>query len=233
MPQNRSGRVEWCGQKRNRRESNARGPNRHSSFPKTDTKGIITYANLTFCDVAQYTEAELIGQGQNIVRHPAMPRCVFKLLWEEIARGNEMFAYIINLAKSGDHYWVFAHVTPTFDPKMRITGYHSSRRYPKRAGVDAVIGLYEELCAVEARGPDPKAALAASSAAFDAYLQSKGVAYDEFVLIALRRTVRRSPKLPPATGSAWRFSSGSMRTACTTATGKTWRWCRPPLPASW
>jgi PAS domain S-box-containing protein len=149
---------------------------------KTDTKGLITYANSTFCDVAQYDESELVGQGQNIVRHPAMPRAVFKLLWETIARGNEMFAYIINLAKSGDHYWVFAHVTPTFDAKMRITGYHSSRRYPKRDGVNAVIGLYRDLCAIEAKGTDPKAALAASSVALDAYLQSKGVAYDEFVL---------------------------------------------------
>lgn len=149
---------------------------------KTDTKGIITYANLTFCEVAQYDEGELVGQGQNIVRHPAMPRSVFKLLWETIARGNEMFAYMVNLAKSGDHYWVFAHVTPTFDENMRITGYHSSRRFPKREGVEAVTGLYRELCAVEAKGPDPKAALAASSAALDAYLQSKGVAYDEFVL---------------------------------------------------
>lgn len=149
---------------------------------KTDTKGIITYANQTFCQVAQYDESELVGQGQNIVRHPDMPRCVFKLLWETIARGEEMFAYMVNLAKSGDHYWVFAHVTPTFDAKMRVTGYHSSRRYPKREGVDAVTGLYRELCAVEARGPDPKTALAASSAALDAYLQSRGVAYDEFVL---------------------------------------------------
>ena len=149
---------------------------------KTDTKGIITYANQTFCEVAQYSEFELVGQGQNIVRHPEMPRCVFKLLWETIARGNEIFAYMVNLAKSGDHYWVFAHVTPTFDLKMRITGYHSSRRYPAREGVDAAAALYRELCAVEAEAPDPKAALAASSAALDAYLQSKGVAYDEFVL---------------------------------------------------
>ena len=149
---------------------------------KTDTKGVITYANRTFCEVAQYPESELLGQGQNIVRHPEMPRAIFKLLWETIARGNEIFAYIVNLAKSGDHYWVFAHVTPTFDEKMRIIGYHSSRRYPKRAGVDAVTTLYRELCAVEARGPDPKTALANSSAALDAYLQSKGVAYDEFVL---------------------------------------------------
>ncbi len=149
---------------------------------KTDTKGLITYANNTFCEVAQYAESELIGQGQNIVRHPEMPRAIFKLLWDTISLGNELFAYIVNLAKSGDHYWVFAHVTPTFDAKMRITGYHSSRRYPKREGVTAVTGLYRDLCAIEAKGPDSKTALAASSAALDAYLKSKGVAYDEFVL---------------------------------------------------
>lgn len=148
---------------------------------KTDTKGIITYANETFCKVAQYAEAELIGQSQNIVRHPDMPRCIFQLLWETIANGEEMFAYMVNLAKSGDHYWVFAHVTPNFDAGQRILGYHSSRRVPRREAVEKAANLYRELRAAEARGGDPKSGMAAGRAALDAHLNASGVAYDEFV----------------------------------------------------
>ena len=92
---------------------------------KTDTKGRLTYVNQLFQTIADYKEDELIGQPHNIVRHPDMPRCVFKLLWDTIASGNELFAYVVNRCKFGDHYWVFAHVTPTFDAQGQITGFHS------------------------------------------------------------------------------------------------------------
>ncbi len=149
---------------------------------KTDTKGIITYANKVFCDVALYREAELVGQPHNIIRHPDMPRCVFKLLWDTVERGEEIFAYVVNLAKNGDHYWVLAHVTPTFDDEMRIIGYHSSRRVPRADAVETISGLYRRLLDIERGHSSPKEGMAASEAALFAILKDKGVAYDEFVL---------------------------------------------------
>jgi len=91
---------------------------------KTDTKGRITYANDVFSRVSQFTVAELLGVPHSIIRHPDMPRCVFKLLWDAIQAKQEIFAYVLNMAKSGDHYWVFAHVTPSFGADGAITGYH-------------------------------------------------------------------------------------------------------------
>ena len=82
---------------------------------KTDPKGVITYANRVFLRIAQYEEEEILGAAHNIIRHPDMPQCIFDLLWKTIASGQEIFAYVKNMAKNGDHYWVFAHVTPTFD----------------------------------------------------------------------------------------------------------------------
>jgi len=149
---------------------------------KTDTKGIITYANLVFCDIAQYQEGELLGQNHNIIRHPDMPRCVFKLLWDTIEAGEEIFAYVVNQAKSGDHYWVFAHITPTFDADMRIVGYHSSRRVPRRAAVEASAGLYAQLLSIEKSHSSPREGMLAAEAALHGILRDKGVGYDEFVL---------------------------------------------------
>ena len=83
---------------------------------KTDLKGRMTYCNDVFLRIAGYTEQELLGQPHSIIRHPDMPRCVFKLLWDTIGAGKEIFAYVINRAKNGDHYWVLAHVTPSRDP---------------------------------------------------------------------------------------------------------------------
>ena len=93
---------------------------------KTDLKGRITYANQTFCHVAGYDEAELLGQQHSIVRHPDMPRAVFKLLWDTLGEGKEIFAYVKNMTKHGDYYWVFAHVTPSYDGAGKLVGYHSS-----------------------------------------------------------------------------------------------------------
>ena len=56
---------------------------------KTDATGIITYANDYFSEVAQYSNAELIGQPHNIVRHPDMPLVAFKLMWDT----NETIGY--------------------------------------------------------------------------------------------------------------------------------------------
>ena len=99
---------------------------------KTDLKGRITYANRVFLQVAGYTEREVLGAPHSLIRHPDMPRSVFQLLWDTIQGGREVFAYVVNLAKNGDHYWVLAHVTPTFDDAGKIVGYHSMRRLPAR-----------------------------------------------------------------------------------------------------
>ena len=116
---------------------------------KTDLKGRITYANDVFLRVSRFTAEEVIGAPHSIIRHPKMPRCVFKLLWDTILAGNEIFAYVLNLAKNGDHYWVFAHVTPTFGERKQIIGFHSNRRMPDRAQVSRIEELYGRLCAEE------------------------------------------------------------------------------------
>ena len=103
---------------------------------KTDLKGRITYANQTFLSIAEYSLAEVMGAPHSIVRNEAMPRCVFQLLWERLQNGNEVFAYVVNSTKGGDHYWVLAHVTPSRDHEGNIVGYHSNRRKPSPGAVD-------------------------------------------------------------------------------------------------
>ena len=149
---------------------------------KTDLKGRITYANEVFQHIAGYTEQELLGQPHSIVRHPAMPRCVFKLLWDTLEAGEEIFAYVINRAKNGDHYWVFAHVTPSFDEQGNIISYHSSRRVPRRDVVEGVITpLYKQLLDAENSFENSKEGMAVSFQAVLDLLNEKGVGYDELI----------------------------------------------------
>ena len=148
---------------------------------KTDAKGVITYANDVFCRIAAMREEDVVGQPHNVIRHPDMPRAVFKLLWDTIAGGQEIFAYVNNLAADGANYWVFAHVTPSYDAAGRITGYHSNRRAPHRDAIAAVTPVYAALVAEEARHPRATDGLAASTALLDSTLTRSGLAYDEWV----------------------------------------------------
>ncbi len=147
---------------------------------KTDLKGRITYANPVFLRVAAYREDEVLGRPHSLVRHPDMPRVIFKLLWDTLEGGDEIFAYINNLAADGANYWVFAHVTPSFRHGT-VVGYHSNRRAPERAAVADAARLYETLLAAERRHAKPADAMAASGAVLDQHLAERGTGYEEFV----------------------------------------------------
>lgn len=147
---------------------------------KTDTRGVITYANDVFCRIAAYSEEELLGKPHSIVRHPDMPRCVFKYLWDTISAGDEVFAYVKNMAKTGEYYWVLAHVTPTFNESGSICGYHSSRRSPDAASIETVSPVYAALLKEEQRHSDPRKGLEESFAVLVKTLQGIGKSYDEF-----------------------------------------------------
>ncbi|MBB2942089.1 PAS domain S-box-containing protein [Actinoplanes lutulentus] len=148
---------------------------------KTDPHGVITYANDVFLRISALSEAEAVGQPHNVIRHPDMPRSVFKLLWDTVQDGREIFAYVVNLAADGAHYWVFAHVTPSFDSAGRVIGYHSNRRVPSRPAVAAADELYGQLRAAERRHDRTQDAVEAGEAALRQVLDERGRTYDELV----------------------------------------------------
>ncbi len=149
---------------------------------KTDLKGRLTYANRTFCQIAGYRESEVLGQPHSMIRHPDMPRAVFKLLWGAILEGREIFAYVKNMTKCGDHYWVFAHVTPSRDASRAVAGFHSNRRVPNRRALEGtIVPLYRELAREEAAHRNAKDGLGASMARLNQILAGQGKTYDEFI----------------------------------------------------
>lgn len=110
----------------------------------TDLKGIITYANRKFCEIAGYDKNELIGKNHNIIRHPDMPRIAFKGLWDKLHAGVEWSGIVKNLRKDGKYYWVYSHIAPVVEDG-KIVGYTASRRPAFANEVEEVIPLYREL----------------------------------------------------------------------------------------
>ncbi|MGP1580218.1 MAG: PAS domain-containing protein [Wolinella sp.] len=144
---------------------------------KTDTKGIITYGNDVFIRLSGYSEEELLGAPHNIIRHPDMPRVVFKLLWDTVGAGKEIFAYVKNLSKEGHFYWVLANVTPSYNSDGKVIGYHSVRRRPRREALEVIAPIYKELLKAESNG-----GMKESGRVIGEFLASKNMSYEEFIL---------------------------------------------------
>lgn len=110
----------------------------------TDLKGRITYCNSNFVAVSGYSEAELLGQPHNLVRHPDMPEEAFRDMWATIESGLPWTALVKNRRKNGDHYWVRANATPVRDGD-RTVGYLSVRTRPSDEEIRQFDTLYARM----------------------------------------------------------------------------------------
>ena len=111
---------------------------------ETDAKGNIIFANKEFCDVAEYTEEELLGKPHNLVRHPDMPKAAFKDLWDTVKSGEVWQGYVKNATKSGGFYWVFATVYP-YKNEQNQQCYMSCRRKASKEDIEKAETLYRTL----------------------------------------------------------------------------------------
>ena len=126
---------------------------------KTDSDGAILQANDAFCEISGYSKAELIGQQHNIVRHPDMPSIVFKVLWVKAAYGLETQAFVKNLRKNGQYYWVFATVTPNVNKYGEIDYITSVRKRANPKAVEQIEPFYKKLLSLESPGRYGESAL--------------------------------------------------------------------------
>jgi len=111
---------------------------------ETDEKGIITFANNDFCEIAGYKREELLGKPHNIVRHPDMPKAAFRDLWQTIQAGKVWTGIVKNAAKDGRYYWVYATVYPIISCGSK-RGYISCRRMATRDEIKKAEELYKTM----------------------------------------------------------------------------------------
>ena len=145
---------------------------------ETDVAGTITKVNDVFCNVSHYSESELIGQPHNLIRHPDMPRLVFKLLWDNLKIGNNFVGVIKNLAKTGEYYWVVTDFEMRRDGMGNITHYIGRRKAVPQGAIDNYLApFYESLLKMEKIG-----GVELSSRFFKNYLSKQGKDYIDFVI---------------------------------------------------
>jgi len=117
---------------------------------ETDTKGIITYVNRKFIEMSGYAKNELIGQSHNIMRHPDMPKVVFKEMWAKLKNAEPWKGYIKNLRKDGSFYWVVVFITPKHDDNGNLSGFIAARELPGPQTLEQIKQTYAEYRTEEA-----------------------------------------------------------------------------------
>jgi PAS domain S-box-containing protein len=148
---------------------------------KTDLQGRITYANDVFLRVSALDETDALGKAHSLIRHPDMPRGVFRLLWDRLRAEQELFAYVVNRAADGAHYWVFAHVTPTRDSRGAVVGYHSNRRLPSSSAVASIQTVYRQMLVAESAGGSATESAQRGYDHLHGLVAERGQTYDQFV----------------------------------------------------
>ena len=120
---------------------------------KTDKHGIIEYGNDYFVEISGYTETELLGQPHSIIRHPDMPKIVFKMMWDRINKAQNIMAVVKNLAKDGSYYWVVTEFQPKIDPiTNEIISHTAFRKAAPPKAVKAMEPIYAKLLDIEKQG---------------------------------------------------------------------------------
>ena len=142
---------------------------------KSDAEGNITYGNPIFMKLSKYSQGELLDKPHALLRHPDMPKIVFKFLWDNIKEGKDVKAFVKNLAKDGSFYWVLAHVKAATNPDGSFRNYTSTRRGMSPSARAVIEPLYKELLDAEKEG-----GMEASLPILEAFLQKNGASLATF-----------------------------------------------------
>ena len=137
---------------------------------ETDEKGRITFCNDYFVEICGYSKEELLGQPHSMIRHPDMPKVVFKLLWQTISQGKNINAVVKNLAKDGRYYWIFTEFESRKDADTgKIIGYTASRKSISKHVIAVISDLYAKLLEIQ-----KSAGIEESEKYLISFLKSKG-----------------------------------------------------------
>jgi len=142
---------------------------------KSDAEGNITYTNPIFMKISGYTQGELLDQPHSILRHPDMPKVIFKYLWDNIKAGKDVNAYVKNLCKDGGFYWVLAQVRVATNPDGSFRNYVSTRKQMLPNARAIIPDLYAKLLDIE-----KSEGVEASEKALADFLAENGQSFETF-----------------------------------------------------
>lgn len=153
---------------------------------KTDARGIIEYANEVFIEISGYQEHELMGKPHSIIRHPDMPKVIFKILWKSLKQGKNFHAVIKNRAKSGRYYWVITDFEIAKNEQGKITNYFARRRAVSDEVVKKhIVPLYKKLLLIE-----KESGMDVSEKYLKGLFEDKNLSYELFIEKVIEKSLK-------------------------------------------
>ncbi|MEE9350491.1 MAG: PAS domain-containing protein [Flavobacteriaceae bacterium] len=143
---------------------------------KTDYKGLLQYANDYFIEICGYSNEELIGKAHNIIRHPDMPKVIFKTLWNKLHKGKNLYAIVKNKTKDGNYYWVVTKFETTFDKEGNIISHYARRKAVPTKVREIAESIYKTILEIE------KHDVNVAEQTFHEILKNYNLTYDDFFL---------------------------------------------------
>jgi len=147
---------------------------------KSDAEGNISYVNPIFVKISGYSQASLLEKPHAILRHPDMPKVIFKYLWKNIKEGRDVVAFVKNLCADGGYYWVLATVKMAKNPDGSFRNYMSTRRAVSEDAKKTIGDIYSYWLNIEKSEGDE-----AAEAAFESFLKENGLnessAFNEYM----------------------------------------------------
>ncbi|MBN2826267.1 MAG: PAS domain-containing protein [Campylobacterales bacterium] len=152
-------------------------PNDKLIFSKTDAKGGIVSASQSFVELSGYKEGELITSPHSLLRHPDMPKTIFKVLWDRLDRGLPVKVVIKNLTKCGNHFWSLTSIEVKRDRDSKeIRNYIAYRTPINSQAKETIIALYKQIKEIE-----EKHSIEAGINFLLGYLDERKMSYDDLM----------------------------------------------------
>ena len=143
---------------------------------RTNTEGDIVYCNPTFLEVNGFKSSEIINQPHSIVRHPDMPKTIFRVIWSIIGQGMPIQAVIKNQTNNGDYYWTLMTIKPQKDRDDKIISYVAYGKQAPDAVVKKIEPLYKIISEIE-----HELNIESALEYLESYLKEEGMNYAQYM----------------------------------------------------
>jgi len=143
---------------------------------RTDLKGNIIYCNPIFSKINGFKGASVIHQPHNIIRHPDMPKTIFKIIWSIIEQGLPIQALLKNKTNDGCYYWTLLNWKVQRNRDAKIVSYVAYGKQAPDYAIKAIEPIYEMMLKIEEEH-DMESALEY----LESFLEEEGVTYREYM----------------------------------------------------
>jgi len=143
---------------------------------RTDLKGNIIYHNPTFSKINGFKGASVINKPHNIVRHPDMPKAIFKIIWSIIEQGLPIQALVKNRTNDGHYYWTLINWKVQKNRDNEIISYVAYAKQAPNHSIKVLTPVYDMMLQIEKEHD-----IDSSLEYFNSFLNEEGLTYSQYM----------------------------------------------------